>query len=66
MEEPDVRPQHGLLKGEIGQPYNLTALGCRFVRANANTGPVGTGDGVGPRVAVINQGTDEFVDKVWM
>ena len=61
-----ARGVSALTEREVGQPHDLAALFCRLVGADADAGPVGAGHGVGPRVAVLDQGADELVDQVRM
>ncbi len=53
-----------VLQGECRQLDNLSPLERTLVSTDTDAGPVGTGHSVGPRVAILNEGTDEFVDQV--
>ena len=57
---------NGLLQGKLREFDQLATLRCAFMGAQSNAGPVRTGYCIGPRIAVFNESTDEFMDKVWV
>ena len=63
------RPHHRrcevtLSQRELGQLHNLAALQCRLVGTDADTCPVGSGDGIRPWFAILDDGADHFVSQM--